>query len=222
MKHLLDLLIPHAYAIPLPTDIAGVPQLATTQDFFMLIIRILQGLAGSVATVYIVIAGYYYIVARGDDGTIKKAKDSILFSVIGLMVIALAQTIGAVFDPALGIDIGGANLLIISITNVLLSLIGSVAVAYLVYAGYMYMTARGDSGQVSKATKAIWSSIIGIIVTMFAYTIVTIALTGGQTGSVSAPIPGGAPVIQQVVPNSDSKIGSDPLGIDAATKSITK
>lgn len=211
MKHLIDWLIPHAYAIPLPTDIAGVPQLTTAPDFFMLIIRILQGLAGSVATVYIVIAGYYYIVARGDDGTIKKAKDSITFSVVGLMVVALAQTIGAVFDPAQGIDIGGANLLIISITNVLLSLIGSVSVVYLVYAGYMYMTARGDSGQVSKATKAIWSSIIGIIVAMFAYTIVNIALTGGQTGAASPTIPVPGPADEEFIPDDISPLDADAM-----------
>ncbi len=205
MNHIIDFLIPHAYAIPLPSDIAGVPQITTTQDFFLLIIRILQGLAASVATIYIVIAGYYYITARGDDGSIKKAKDSILFSVVGLTVVTLAQTIGAIFDPAVGIDIGGANVLIISITNILLSLIGSVAVVYLVYGGYMYMIARGDSGQVSKATKAIWSSIIGIIVAMFAYTIVTIALTGGQTGSTTLPIPAGAPVLVNPATTSQAK-----------------
>ena len=157
----------------------------------MLIIGILQGLAGSVAAIYIVIAGYFYITARGEDGAIKKAKDAVLYAVIGMMVVTLARAIGTIFNPATGIDIGGANILIISITNVLLSLIGSVAVAYLVYGGYMYMTARGDSGQITKATKAIWGSITGIIVALFAYSIVSIALTGGQTGSTSTPISAG-------------------------------
>ncbi|MBP7057504.1 hypothetical protein KBB08_03370 [Candidatus Gracilibacteria bacterium] len=191
MAHFFNWLIPQVYAIPLPSDVAGVPQLTNTQDFFMLIIGILQGLAGSVAAVYIVIAGYFYITARGEDGAIKKAKDAILYAVIGMMVVTLARAIGTIFNPATGIDIGGANILIISITNVLLSLIGSVAVAYLVYGGYMYMTARGDSGQITKATKAIWGSITGIIVALFAYSIVSIALTGGQTGSTSTPISAG-------------------------------
>ncbi|MBP6085121.1 hypothetical protein KA517_02685 [Candidatus Gracilibacteria bacterium] len=191
MAHFLNWLIPQVYAIPLPSDVAGVPQLTNTQDFFMLIIGILQGLAGSVAAIYIVIAGYFYITARGEDGAIKKAKDAVLYAVIGMMVVTLARAIGTIFNPATGIDIGGANILIISITNVLLSLIGSVAVAYLVYGGYMYMTARGDSGQITKATKAIWGSITGIIVALFAYSIVSIALTGGQTGSTSTPISAG-------------------------------
>ncbi len=189
MKTLLEFLIPYAHAIPLPSDISGVPQLTTSSDFFMVIIRILQGVAASVATLYIVVAGYFYITARGDDGAIKKAKDSITYAVVGLICIALAQSIGSIFDPALGIDIGGANTIIISITNFMLALIGSVAVVYLVYGGYMYMTARGDQGQVSKATKAIWSSITGILIAIFAYTIVSVTLTGGQGASpASAPV----------------------------------
>lgn len=180
MDYILSLLIPQVYAIPLPSDVSGVPQITEAANFFMFIIRTLQGIAASVAILYIVIAGFLYITARGDDAAIKKSKDSITYSVVGLIVVALAESIGAIFDPARGISIGGANLLVISITNFLAALIGSVAIVYLVYAGYLYMSARGDAGQVTKATKAIWSSIIGILVAIFAYTIVSIAVTGGQ------------------------------------------
>lgn len=183
MASFLSSLIPQAYAIPLPSDISGVPQITEASNFFMFIIRTLQGISASVAVLYIVIAGFLYITARGDDAAIKKSKESVTYSVIGLIVVALAESIGAIFDPARGINIGGANLLIISITNFLLALIGSVAVVYMVYGGYLYMTARGDSGQVSKATKAIWSSITGILVAIFAYTIVSVAVTGGQSSS---------------------------------------
>ena len=192
MKTLLEFFIPYVHAIPLPSDVSGVPQLTTSGDFFLVIIRILQGVAASVATMYIVVAGYFYITARGDEGAIKKAKDSGKDSEIGLIIIALAQSIGSIFDPAVGIDIGGANTIIISITNFLLALIGSVAVIYLVYGGYMYMTARGDPGQVRKATKAIWSSITGILIAIFAYTIVSVTLTGGQGTAPAPTAPGGA------------------------------
>jgi len=183
MSSLISALIPQAYAIPLPSDVSGVPQITEASNFFLFIIRTLQSISASVAILYIVIAGFLYITARGDDGAIKKSKESITYAVIGLVVVALAESIGAIFDPARGINIGGANILIISITNFLLALIGSVAVIYMVYGGYLYMTARGDSGQVSKATKAIWGAITGILVAIFAYTIVSIAVTGGQSGA---------------------------------------
>ena len=190
MLNFLFSLIPQVYAIPLPDQVEGVATLDKPEQLFNLVFDILQSIAASVAVLYIIIAGFQYITARGDDGAIKKAKDSITYAVVGLMVVALARSIGAIFDPAKGINIGGANLLIISITNFLLALIGSVAVVYLVYGGYMYMTARGDSGAVTKATKAIWSSIIGILVAIFAYTIVSIAVTGGQgAGSTPAAAP---------------------------------
>lgn len=186
MNKILSFIVPQAYAIPLPTEVDGVAHLTEASDLFMFIIRVLQSIAASVAIIYIILAAYGYITARGDDGAIKKSKDGILYAVIGASVVALAESIGAVFDPSRGINIGGANLLIISITNFLLALIGSVAVIYLVYAGYMYMTARGDAGQVTKATKAIWSSLIGILVALFAYTIISVAVTGGQGAGPSA------------------------------------
>jgi hypothetical protein len=48
---------------------------------------------GITAVIMIIIGGFKYIVSGGDSGRITGAKDTILFAIIGLVVVALAQII---------------------------------------------------------------------------------------------------------------------------------
>ncbi len=52
-----------------------------------------------------------------------------------------------------------------------LLLLGVIFLAYTVYAGYLWMTARGNEEQLTKAKAVIRGSIIGIIIVMGAYAI---------------------------------------------------
>jgi hypothetical protein len=58
-----------------------------------------------------------------------------------------------------------------SIIKTVLSLVGIIFTVLMVYAGYLWMTARGEASQVEKAQEIIKSSIIGIIITLAAYSI---------------------------------------------------
>ena len=55
--------------------------------------------------------------------------------------------------------------------NAALSLVGLIFLILMVYAGYLWMTARGEEEQIKKAQKIITSSIIGLIITVGAYSI---------------------------------------------------
>ena len=60
------------------------------------IITILNGIVGLLAVVcviVVVVGGVNYMTSAGDAGKVKKAKDTILYAVIGLIVCALAATI---------------------------------------------------------------------------------------------------------------------------------
>ena len=48
---------------------------------------------GTIAVVFIVIGGISFITSSGDPGKAKKAKDTILYAVIGLIIAALAFAI---------------------------------------------------------------------------------------------------------------------------------
>lgn len=57
------------------------------------ILNAVIGVLGIVAVVVIIIGGVTYMTSSGDAGKVKKAKDTILYGVIGLVVVALAFAI---------------------------------------------------------------------------------------------------------------------------------
>lgn len=54
------------------------------------ILKVVIGIAGLVAVVFIIIGGINYMTSTGDAGKIEKAKKTILYALIGLAVCALA------------------------------------------------------------------------------------------------------------------------------------
>ena len=57
------------------------------------IINAVIGALGIVAVIVIIIGGVTYMTSSGDAGKVKKAKDTILYGIIGLVVVALAFAI---------------------------------------------------------------------------------------------------------------------------------
>ncbi len=59
------------------------------------IANILSWIGGVIAVIMIIFAGFTYVTSSGDDGKIKTAKNIILFSVVGLVVIVVSRIIVA-------------------------------------------------------------------------------------------------------------------------------
>ena len=57
------------------------------------IINIFSLIVGVVAVIMIIIGGLRYILSGGDSGNITAAKNTILYAVVGLVIVALAQFI---------------------------------------------------------------------------------------------------------------------------------
>lgn len=57
------------------------------------IINILLYISGIIAVIYIVIAGFRYITSNGDSSSISKAKNNIMYALIGLVVAIMAYAI---------------------------------------------------------------------------------------------------------------------------------
>lgn len=57
------------------------------------IISAIIGVLGVIAVVVIIYGGVQYMTSSGDSGKVKKAKDTILYGVIGLIICALAFAI---------------------------------------------------------------------------------------------------------------------------------
>lgn len=61
------------------------------QDIVTLIVNIFSVIVGIVAVIMIIYGGFKYITSGGDSGNITSAKNTIIYAIIGLVVVALAQ-----------------------------------------------------------------------------------------------------------------------------------
>jgi len=57
------------------------------------------------------------------------------------------------------------------VIKAVLSFAGVIFLVLMVYAGYLWMTARGEEEQIKKSQKIIISSVIGLVITVSAYSI---------------------------------------------------
>ncbi len=62
------------------------------------------------------------------------------------------------------------------LTSFALSFIGMVAIIFLIYAGFVYITANGEQAKIDKAKKLIWGTIIGILIIFSVYATVATLL----------------------------------------------
>jgi hypothetical protein len=65
----------------------------SVNDVIGLVVNTLSSLIGVVAVIMIMVGGYKYITSSGDSSNIASAKNTILFAIVGLIVVALAQII---------------------------------------------------------------------------------------------------------------------------------
>lgn len=65
----------------------------TINNIIGVFLDLFSAIIGIIAVVMIVVGGFKYITANGDSGTITSAKHTIVYALIGLVVVALAQTI---------------------------------------------------------------------------------------------------------------------------------
>ena len=70
------------------------------------ILNAVIGVLGIVAVIVIIIGGIGYMISAGDAGKVKNDKDTILYGVIGLVVVALAF---AIVNFVIANIIGAAN-----------------------------------------------------------------------------------------------------------------
>ena len=137
---------------------------------------------------YIIYSGYLYITAMGEPGKIAKAHKGIQGAIIGMMVALLAASIVKfvmvdIFGHSADGTIyqGDANAIIVNIVSGVLGLAGIVAVCMIIYGGVTYMMSAGDAGKVKKGKTILTYSIVGLIVVLLSYAIVSFVLA--QMGS---------------------------------------
>lgn len=74
-------------------NVAGTDATTKINNIVHTIVNLLSAVVGIVAVIMIIVGGFRYITSGGNDASVTSAKNTILYAIIGLVVVALAQII---------------------------------------------------------------------------------------------------------------------------------
>lgn len=107
----------------------------------------------------------------------KKITFGLMLVVMFAMVVAPIAASAVTLDSGLSatLDLGTADLeeTVIKIIQWALGFLGLVAVILILYGGFVWMTAAGNEDKVSQAKKIISAAVVGLIIVLLAWAIVS-------------------------------------------------
>lgn len=148
------------------------------------LILAVSGVMSFLAVLFFVYAGFKYITSRGDEQEAAQAKQQMLYGAIGLAISggaaaaayaignAVVLTVTGTPEPASGLIIN----LIDPFINLLVYVVGTVAVIYFIYGGYKYITSGGQEDEAAQAKRQMLYGVIGIVVVVAARAIADVLL----------------------------------------------
>lgn len=74
-------------------DSCGNASTTSTFNIIKNVINLLSMLVGVVAVIMFIVGGFRYITSAGDSSKVSSAKNTLVYAIIGLVVVALAQAI---------------------------------------------------------------------------------------------------------------------------------
>ncbi|MFA4891581.1 MAG: hypothetical protein WC604_04540 [Candidatus Gracilibacteria bacterium] len=145
---------------------------------------------GSLAVLMLVINGVKLVVGGGEEESVKKARNGVIYSLLGLIILLVANTfVENVFytidkdmysttgaEPTTSIERGIEELT--GITNLVVSFVGPLLLLLILVGGIMYLTAGGEEEKMNKAKRLLIAAVIGVIVIYGAFAIVSTLTTG--------------------------------------------
>ncbi len=150
-----------------PLEYNDVNSLASQIRSYLLLI------VGGIAIVFIAVSGILYIFAgvTSNDGLVTASKKALVGSILGLIVILMANVIlDEVYFIVLGQQLNFSNLsakeILVRIVNFLLAIVGTLAVISFVIGGIWYLFGGADQDKVQKGKQIVKYSIIGITVAL--------------------------------------------------------
>lgn len=140
------------------------------------IIGFLEVFVGATAVFVLVIRGFTLISSGGDEEAMTKAKNHVLYAVIGLIAVALSEVVirGVVFPDAGERlpDVQRGVFVLVTLTNYAAGFISILAFLLLFYAGYQYVISGGNEEATEKVKKIITGAVIALILALGAFALV--------------------------------------------------
>ena len=168
------------------------------EDVLANIMKYLQGIAGTIAVIFIIIGGIMYMVSGGSKETTERAKKTLICAIAGLAIVLAAPLFYTEIKAILGG--GGAGLalkgLLTNILKLLLAIIGFLAIISMVVGAIWMLTAVGDEDRYELGKKTAGYSILGLVIALSALIIANqvTSLVGSSSvinGVGGSPVTGG-------------------------------
>ena len=144
-----------------------------------------QTLLPPIAVLMALVVGFLFLTSQGEPQKISLATKVLFATLVGVFLLLVAPGIIALINDLFGSNITatacGTTVATDTIIKALLNLVNLfawfsavVAVAMGLYSGFLYLTARGNPQQARQATMVFSYTIIGIAVSVVAFSIITI------------------------------------------------
>jgi len=160
--------------VQLPNFLSGVTSIS---GLILLIVNFLITLAIPFAVLMLVWAGFKFATAQGDPAKLTKARQNLLWTVLGIAVIMASRAIVDYVTEILGGGTGQQSTLLTKITNIINQIIALLFVLVTVYffwgiVEFVRATGSGDAEKIKTGKKHMIWGIVGMAVMAGAWGIV--------------------------------------------------
>lgn len=131
------------------------------------IIWFIQIILSAIAVAVILLASVKILTSRGKEEDISESKNKILWSLVGLLLVGFIES-WKYFVYKWDID-DGKNMFE-ALINLVTFFAGPIAIAFITYAGYLFITANGEEDKISKAKNIIINVVLATIILLAGYT----------------------------------------------------
>ncbi len=130
----------------------------------------------ALAIFFIVLGAFFYVGSGGNDERISQGRQMIFGSFVAIVIVIFSGVlIRTLHRPAEGTSgyLSDIPTVIGNATNILVGIIAAFSVIMLVYSGFLYVTAKGDTEKINKAHHSVRYAVLGLIIGLLAYTAVS-------------------------------------------------
>lgn len=131
------------------------------------IIGFIQILLSAIAIAVILLASVKILASRGKEEDITESKNKIIWSIIWLLLVGFIES-WKYFVYKWDIE-DGSNMFQ-ALMNLVTFFAGPVAIAFITYAGYLFITANGEEDKISKAKNIIINVLLATVILLAGYT----------------------------------------------------
>lgn len=151
------------------------------------IMRYLQGIAGTIAVIFIIIGGIMYMLSGGSKDMAERAKKTLIYAIAGLAIVLAAPLFYQEIKAVLSGGSPGSALqqLLMNILRLLLSIVGFIAIISMVVGAIWMFTAVGDEERYELGKKTATYSILGLVIAVAALVIANQVVSLVGSGSVA-------------------------------------